>query len=205
MSNEEEIIKIVLIGDEGVGKTSIISRYKNDTSIENMETSLGASFCGKKIQIGDKTVLINIWDTAGQEKYHSISISFYRDAKIVCLVYDITNQDSFVNLKEKWLKDVQNYGEKNTILAVVGNKLDLYEKEQVIEEEAREFAKEKNAIFKLTSAQSGAGINNLFESLIKKYLSLKFESKEKEKKNERTQSFRLGIDKNDKYYKKKCC
>ena len=205
MSNEEEIIKIVLIGDEGVGKTSIISRYKNDTSIENMETSLGASFCGKKIQIGDKTVLINIWDTAGQEKYHSISISFYRDAKIVCLVYDITNQDSYVNLKEKWLKDVQNYGEKNTILAVVGNKLDLYEKEQVIEEEAREFAKEKNAIFKLTSAQSGAGINNLFESLIKKYLSLKFESKEKEKKNERTQSFRLGIDKNDKYYKKKCC
>ena len=205
MSNKEEIIKIILIGDEGVGKTRIISRYKYGRFIEDMEKFSGNSYCHKEIQIGDKTVQLDIWDTAGQEKYHSISISFYRDAKIVCLVYDITNQDSYVNLKEKWLKDVQNYGEKNTILAVVGNKLDLYEKEQVIEEEAREFAKEKNAIFKLTSAQSGAGINNLFESLIKKYLSLKFESKEKEKKNERTQSFRLGIDKNDKYYKKKCC
>ena len=206
MSNEEEIIKIVLIGDEGVGKTSIISRYKNDTSIENMETSLGASFCGKKIQIGDKTVLINIWDTAGQEKYHSISISFYRDAKIVCLVYDITNQDSFVNLKEKWLKDVQNYGEKNTILAVVGNKFDLFEKEQVTEKEAREFAEKRGAIFMSTSCENGGdNIKELFESLAKKYLSLKYNSKLNEMKNERTQSFRLGIDKNDKYYKKKCC
>ena len=205
MSNKEEIIKIILIGDEGVGKTRIISRYKYGPFIEDMETFSGNSYCRKEIQIGDKTLQLDIWDTLSQEKYHSISKSFYRDAKIVCLVYDITNKKSFVNLKEKWLKDVQNYGEKNTILAVVGNKLDLYEKEQVIEEEAREFAKEKNAIFKLTSAQSGAGINNLFESLIKKYLSLKFESKEEEKKNERTQSFRLGIDKNDKYYKKKCC
>ena len=205
MSNEEEIIKIILIGDEGVGKTSIISRYKNDTSIENMETSLGASFCGKKIQIGDKTVLINIWDTAGQEKYHSISISFYRDAKIVCLVYDITNQDSYVNLKEKWLKDVQNYGEKNTILAVVGNKSDLYLKEQVNEEEAEKFADEKNAIFMLTSAQSGVGINKLFDTLAIEYLSTELYPKIKEIKAERTPPFILNNKKNDKCCQKGCC
>ena len=101
---------------------------------------------------------------------------------------------------------MQNYGEKNTILAVVGNKFDLFEKEQVTEEEAREFAEKRGAIFMSTSCENGGdNIKELFESLAKKYLSLKYNSKLNEMKNERTQSFRLGIDKNDKYYKKKCC
>ena len=118
--------------------------------------------------------------------------------KIVCLVYDITNKKSFVNLKEKWLKDVQNYGEKNTILAVVGNKSDLYLKEQVNEEEAEKFAEEKNAIFMLTSAQSGVGINKLFDTLAIEYLSTELYPKIKEIKEERTPPFILNNKKNDK-------
>ena len=81
MSNKEEIIKIILIGDEGVGKTRIISRYKYGPFIEDTETFSGNSHCRKEIQIGDKTLQLDIWDTLSQEKYHSISKSFYRDAK----------------------------------------------------------------------------------------------------------------------------
>ena len=205
MSNKEEIIKIILIGDEGVGKTRIISRYKYGPFIEDMETFSGNSYCRKEIQIGDKTLQLDIWDTLSQEKYHSISKSFYRDAKIVCLVYDITNKKSFVNLKEKWLKDVQNYGEKNTILAVVGNKSDLYLKEQVNEEEAEKFAEENNAIFMLTSAQSGVGINKLFDTLAIEYLSTELYPKIKEIKEERTPPFILNNKKNDKCCQKGCC
>ena len=193
MLNKIEIIKISLLGNFGVGKRSIISRYKAD------------SFREKNLQIGDKTVQLDLWDTASQEKYHSISHIFYKSAYVVCLVYDITNQKSLEDLKEIWYPDLKNYGEKYTVLAVVGNKSDLYEKEEVKEEEARAFAKEIGAIFMLTSAKNGDNIKHLFYILAENYLSQKFKSQVKGVKNERTGSFRLGIDKNDNYYKKKCC
>ena len=201
---EEEGIKITLLGDSRVGKTCIISKYMSNT-FENSDPTSGVDYFEKIIKIGKKEVQLKIWDTAGREKYRAIGKIYYKDVNVVCLIYDITNQDSFVNLKNTWYSDFQEYGKKCNILAVVGNKCDLKEKATVNENEAREFAKEKNAIFMLTSAQSGAGINELFDTLAKNYLSLKFKSKVKEKKEEKTRPFILNNGKNDKCCQKGCC
>ena len=207
LNKEEEVesIKILLIGDEGVGKSLIISRYKYIPFYENMETSFGASYCSKKIQIGDKIVKLNIWHSLSQKRKSSISKLFYKNAFVVCLVYDITNKDSFEDLKNIWYPDLQNNGEKYTILAVVGNKSDLFIEEQITEDEGKQYAKEINAIFMLTSAKTGDAIDILFESLAKKYLSPENKSIIDEMKKERSLSFNLNDIKSDEYCKKKKC
>ena len=204
MSNVDEDIKVALLGDEGVGKTSIISSYCN----KKLNEFEGASHGSKMIKIGDKTVLLNLWDTVGQEKFISLGKIFYENAYIVCLVYDITNKKSFVNLKEKWLKDVQNYGEKNTILAVVGNKSDLYEKGEVEEDEAIEFAEKIGATFQLTSPlNNGGDLERFFKTLVEGYFSSEFRFRPEfiERNQRRAESFKLGKEKTDEYYKKRCC
>ena len=202
---EEESVKLILIGDAGVGKSSIISRYLNNEFDENKVSSVGGSFCTKTIKIGDKQVELGIWDTAGQEIYRSVAKYFYKNAKLVCLVCDITNKDSFINLKDYWYLDFQENGEKSSIFAVVCNKSDLIEKEEINEAQAREFAKEINAIFVLTSAQNGTGIDDLFKSLAEKYLSPEHEPIVNEIKKERSLSFNLKNQKNDGCCKKKKC
>ena len=94
MSGEDEGIKITLLGNPGVGKTCIISRYVENTFVENNESTIGANFSEKTIKRGNKEVTLNIWDTAGQEKFHSLGKHFYKDSYVVILVYDITNQES---------------------------------------------------------------------------------------------------------------
>ncbi len=119
---------------------------------------------------GEK-IRLDLWDTAGQEKYRSIGRHFYKESYIVCLVYDITNKESFKNLKEIWYPELLEYGEKLKIIALIGNKVDKYLEEEVSEEEGKKFAKEINAVFKRTSALNGTGIEDLFEELVDKYLS----------------------------------
>ena len=104
---------------------------------------------------------------------------FYREAYIICLVYDITNKNSFENIKKIWYPAVKQNGEECTILAVVGNKSDLFDKEKVKEDKAREYAKEINGYFFLTSAKEDVGIDNLFMSVVKKYLDPEFQVRSK--------------------------
>ena len=145
--------------------------------------TIGANYSEKVITKNNKEYELNIWDTAGQEKFHSVGKHFYKDAYIVCLVYDITSQDSLVQLKEIWYPDIKKFGEKYTILAVVGNKSDLYENDNLADEnQAKEFAQSINAIFMLTSAKTGDGIEKLFDTLVDKFLSSDFNSKYKEMK-----------------------
>jgi ABC-type antimicrobial peptide transport system permease subunit len=119
---------------------------------------------------------MNVWDTIGQEKYRSFTNLFFKNANIVILVYDITNKKSFEEIKNYWYKEtLDNITNKDVILALIGNKTDLYENEQVSDEEGKKFAKQINAIFKTTSALSNIGINWLFENLGKK-ISQKFEN-----------------------------
>ncbi len=106
MSNEE--INIALLGDTNVGKTSIISRYMENSFNENYLPTFGAHYSENNIIIRDTEVQLNLWDIGGQEEYHSIAKNFYKDAYIVCLVYDITNLNSFNNLKNIWYKDLKN-------------------------------------------------------------------------------------------------
>ena len=202
--------KIVLIGDSGVGKTCIISRFVSGDYNKNMNSTDGASYATKKLVLPKLKTSINldIWDTAGQERYKSLTKFFYKDAAMIIMVYDVTLKTSFDNLKEYWYREVQELSEKNFVLGIAGNKSDLYEREQVSEKEAREYAKSINAVFGLTSAQNNTGIDQLFEDIGMKFLEPNFQEKMEENnkgKNMET-SIKLNKKKNkkhDKEHKKK--
>jgi len=214
--------KLVFIGDPGVGKTCIISRFLKGTFDAEQITTVGASYATKTIKISEtnESLTLDIWDTAGQEKYRSLTRIFFQGAKLAILVYDITRKDSFENLKNVWLKELKDHADKNVVLGVAGNKSDLYEKEEVPEQEAREFAKSIGAIFCLTSAQSNSGIEELFEEMGKKFLDpnstinesenqnldqahkQKKDEKKKEKKEEQKNIQLKNVKKKE---KKNCC
>ena len=202
--------KIVLIGDSGVGKTCIISRFVSGDFNKNTNSTDGASYATKKLVLPKLKTSINldIWDTAGQERYKSLTKFFYKDAAMIIMVYDVTLKTSFDNLKEYWYREVQELSEKNFVLGIAGNKSDLYEREQVSEKEAREYAKSINAVFGLTSAQNNTGIDQLFEDIGMKFLEPNFQEKIEENnkgKNMET-SIKLNkkkIKKHDKEHKKK--
>ena len=171
MDPEEIGIKVTLIGESSVGKTSIINRYTKNAFTQEMESTLGANYSQKKITLHKQKIRMDLWDTAGQEKYRAIGRHFYKESYIVCLVYDITNRDSFEKLKSVWFPELKEYGEKLKILALVGNKLDKYLDEDVNDEEAKKFAEEINAFFTKTSAMEGTNIEDLFNTLAEKYLT----------------------------------
>lgn len=178
-----ESCKVVLIGESGVGKTSIISRFINDTFDPNTITSLGASFISKTITIEGKPIKFDIWDTAGQEKYRSLAKIFFKDAQIVIFVYDITNKKSFEEIKAYWYEQTKaNSAIPNQIFAIASNKSDLYGNEQVDNKEGREYAAKIKAIFKETSALSSTGIDDLFRLVGKKYLNPDFDYLEEDRK-----------------------
>ena len=170
--DKDEIgIKVTLIGESSVGKTSIINRYTRNAFTQELESTLGANYSQKKIELHGKKIRMDLWDTAGQEKYRAIGRHFYKESYIVCLVYDISNLDSFEKLKEVWYPELKEHGEKLRILALVGNKIDKYLEEEVKEEDAKKFANEINAINKRTSAMEGTNIEDLFTTLAEKYLT----------------------------------
>lgn len=208
MDDELESVKITLIGNSGVGKTCIIARYIDNTFNENCDSTIGANYSQKIIRKNNKDIQVDIWDTAGQEKYHALGKHFYKDSYIVCLVYDITVKSSFESLKDIWYPDLKKYGEKYTVLAIVGNKCDKYEFEEVEEATARAFAKEIGATFSLTSAKTGDGIEKLFDTVVNIYLSPEFYPKASEMIKNRGQSFAVNKDDDNadgKKKKKKCC
>ena len=179
MEDENETIKILLLGNYDVGKTGLIKRYLENTfDEENNNIASGSKFSRKVINKNGKEYELQIWDTAGQEKFHAVSKHFYKDAYIICLVYDITNQESLDSLKLIWYPDVKKYGEKYVILAVVGNQCHLYDYDYLADEnKAKEFAQSIGAIFKLTSPKTGEGVEELFDTLVNKFLSSEFQSK----------------------------
>ena len=179
--------KVVLLGDSGVGKTCIISRYISGAFDQNSPSTNGASYASKIINFEqlNKQISLDIWDTAGQEKYKSLTKFFYKDAAVAILVYDITRRDSFENLTNYWYKQLLENGEKNIVLGVAGNKCDLYENEVVTENEAKEFADKIGAIFELTSAANNTGITELFQDVGSKYLDPNFQQKIKDVEDEK--------------------
>jgi small GTP-binding protein len=175
-SIEEESIKVVLIGESGVGKTSIIAQFTKGLFNQDIMSTNGATFSTKKklFKNSNKYLSFEIWDTAGQEKYRSLAKMFFKDATVALIVYDITNTKSFNEIKDYWLNLVRENGPKKIIMYIVGNKCDLSDREAVKEEIAREYAKSENVPFWLTSAKDSIGIDELFEELGNKYLSPDF-------------------------------
>ena len=206
MSEPDYSVKISLIGSSGVGKTCVLNRFSKNLYADNPNSTLSASFSEKVVKIGDKIVKCDLWDTAGQEKYRTVGKMFYKDSYIIFLVYSITNKKSFEEIQSIWYPDVKKFGEQFQIIGVVGNKCDLFEEEQVSEEDGRKFAEEINAKFFLVSAKSGVNINTMFESLIEEYLGEKFqyyvEKIQKDKETRRNFSIsQIDLQKN----KRKCC
>ena len=172
MTDEKTIesYKIVLIGESGVGKTSLISQLMDQTFQLDQQSTTGGTFSTKTALCDNSRILkLEIWDTAGQERYRSLTTMFYKDANAAVLVYDITRKDSFEQLEEYWTKQIKENSPSDIILAVCGNKSDLIEKEDVNEDTARKFAQSLGAIFVSTSAKSMEQVNNLFIQLVKLY------------------------------------
>ena len=168
--SDTESLKIVLIGESGVGKTSIISQFIDQIFQDDQQSTIGGTFSTKTIKCSNgKTLKFEIWDTAGQEKYRSVTKMFYKDADVAVLVYDITNKYSFEELQKYWVQQVKDSSPKDIILAIIANKSDLIEREEVDEADARNYANEINALFALTSAKNNFGVDDLFLEIAKKY------------------------------------
>ena len=170
MTEGVESFKVVLVGESGVGKTSIITQFIDQTFQEDQQSTTGGTFSTKSVICdGGKVLKFEIWDTAGQERYRALTKMFYKDANAAIMVYDITRKDSFEELKTYWSQQIKECSPEGIILAISANKSDLIEQEAVDEEEARNFGKELGAIFMNTSAKNTQGINSLFEEIAKKY------------------------------------
>ena len=207
--------KVVLIGKSGVGKTSIISRYITDTFKDSLMTTPGANFITKKVEFPQykKSIKFEIWDTAGQERYRSLAKVFYNNAAACLLVFDITNKDSFDDIKNYWIPEIKENGQKDIILALAGNKSDNYLKEQVSDNEGKALAKEINAIYMRTSAKLNSSIDEIFNSIGNKFLNPEMEitsnltREEMIQKSEklRRDKIKLNNNSNNNKNKKKCC
>ena len=149
--NQNEI-KAILLGNAGVGKTNLINRAIGLKFDENYNSTSSGIFRTKKIEIGNKIYTVNLWDTAGQEIYRSITKIFVKRSKIVIFVYDITDKKSFDDL-EGWIKMCKDLLDNDYICGIAGNKMDLYSIEQVTENEARKFAENQKMKFQLVSAK----------------------------------------------------
>ena len=176
--------KIVVIGDQNSGKTSIVNRYSLGTFNSDVQNTIGVEFTHKILE--DETK-ISIWDTAGQERYRSVTGSFYRNSEVVVFVYDIHSRQTFLNLGQ-WWREYIAYGEKESILFLVGNKTDL--ERTVTQEEAKSWAAQYGMSYVETSALDGKGVNKLFDKIVGKLNELPKVCKEKIELRDRPKSDR---------------
>ena len=203
MDFNDTTCKVVLVGDTGVGKTCIIKRFVNNEFSEIMEATISSTYICKTIDSKKykKSITYDIWDTAGQEMYRSLSQSFYLNTSIGILVYDITERDSFNSIKDYWYPQLIETGEENMIIGIAANKCDLFQEEEVSKEEGEKYAKSIGAVFQLTSCSENIGIDDLFQECGEKYF-------EANKLFHKTESIKIKKDIHNnkkKKKKKKCC
>ena len=179
-------IKIIVVGSMAVGKTCLIAHYQTGKFLSDIPSTCGSSFVQIKKTVNGKKYTLNLWDTAGQEKYRALAKVYYKSANAVVLVYDITSAESFKVMKEYWYEQVKEVDTENFIIAIAANKSDLYEERKVEDKEGEEFAQSIGAIFVPTSAKNESGATALFENIARKILdpSFAFVDEEKKKKLE---------------------
>ena len=171
MSEEDIGIKVILLGESSVGKTSLIKVSIGKKFNASELTTYSANYSIKKFNYNGKEYNFNLWDTIGQEKYRALTKMFFKDTKIVILVYDITAEKSFKELDYWYNQIVNELGTEGYSLAVVGNKKDLFKQEKVKEPQGKNFAESKNAKFKLTSAKDDPlSFNSLLEQMFKEFI-----------------------------------
>ncbi|KAG7457924.1 RAB11a, member RAS oncogene family, like [Megalops cyprinoides] len=169
MTNREDeydyLFKVVLIGDSGVGKSNLLSRFtRNEFNLESKST-IGVEFATRSIQVEGKTIKAQIWDTAGQERYRAITSAYYRGAVGALLVYDIAKHLTYENA-ERWLKELQDHADSNIVIMLVGNKSDLRHLRAVPTDEARAFAEKHGLSFLETSALDSSNVELAFQTIL---------------------------------------
>ncbi|CAI8011425.1 Ras-related protein Rab-6A [Geodia barretti] len=153
--------KLVFLGEQSVGKTSLITRFMYDSFDSTYQATIGIDFLSKTMYLEDRTVRLQLWDTAGQERFRSLIPSYIRDSTVAVVVYDITNGNSFQQVS-KWIEDVRAERGTDVIIMLVGNKTDLQDKRQVSMEEGERRANDLNVMFIETSAKAGYNVKQLF-------------------------------------------
>ncbi|KAI0275909.1 ras-domain-containing protein [Russula aff. rugulosa BPL654] len=179
--------KIVLLGDQSVGKTSLITRFMYDTFDNTYQATIGIDFLSKTLYLDDRTVRLQLWDTAGQERFRSLIPSYIRDSTVAIVVFDITNRQSFLSTT-KWIDDVRSERGNDVMVVLVGNKADLSDKRQVTLEEATAKAQELGIMFMETSAKAGHNVKSLF-----KKIAMSLPGMEKDNQNTDTQNTKIDV------------
>ncbi|KAG7474567.1 ras-related protein Rab-11A-like [Solea senegalensis] len=169
MTNREDeydyLFKVVLIGDSGVGKSNLLSRFtRNEFNLESKST-IGVEFATRSIQVEGKTIKAQIWDTAGQERYRAITSAYYRGAVGALLVYDIAKHLTYENA-ERWLKELQDHADSNIVIMLVGNKSDLRHLRAVPTDEAKAFSEKHGLSFLETSALDSSNVELAFQTIL---------------------------------------
>jgi small GTP-binding protein len=198
--------KVVFLGDKNVGKTTIINQYINNRFLDNVEPTFSACFYQKSLNINGTKINFDIWDTAGEEAYRSLTKIFLNRANICILVYDTTKEKTFENIKNVWYNLILDHLDKEEIIFVlVGNKNDLYDQQEISAQEANLYAKEINAIYDELNALSNEKINILMEKIAKKFIK-KQENNKSLSSSSLSKSTKLFNSINNKQKtNKKCC
>ncbi|CAF0921972.1 unnamed protein product [Brachionus calyciflorus] len=162
--------KIMLIGDSGVGKTCLLVRFKDDTFLScNFIATVGIDFKNKIVTIDNKKCKLQIWDTAGQERFRSVTHAYYRDAQALLLLYDVTNQSSFDNVRA-WLSEIRQYAEEDVVIMLLGNKVDKANR-IITKEQGEKLAKQFEVSFMETSAKTGQNVELAFMAVARALIS----------------------------------
>jgi Ras-related protein Rab-1A len=167
MTEYDYLFKILIIGDSGVGKSCILLRFSEDTFSESYISTIGVDFKISMLTLDGKVIKLQIWDTAGQERFRTITSSYYRGSHGIIIVFDITNLDSFDNIRQ-WLQEIQHYSNERVSKLLVGNKSDLDYKRQVSYETAKEYADSLGLDYIETSAKNADNIDNAFVRMASK-------------------------------------
>ena len=166
MVNFDYLLKYIIIGDAAVGKSNLLLRYVHGQFKPEYQLTIGVEFGAKNINISSKVFRIQIWDTAGQENFRSITRAYYKNSVCALVVYDISSRDSFNNVTS-WIEDCKNQSPKTIFMVLVGNKCDLEDKRQVSYEEGKELADKNELLFFESSAKDGINVEEIFENSAK--------------------------------------
>lgn len=202
--NYDYLIKLLLIGDSGVGKTCLLLRFAEDQFIPSYITTIGIDFRIKTIDYNGKKVKLQIWDTAGQERFRSITTSYYRGAQGIILVYDVTKESSFNNI-QNWMQCIEKYAMSSVVKILIGNKCDNIDNVIVDNKRAHLLANNYNINFFTTSAKNDINVSESFMCITKLILEKMFQTIKEKNEEECPKDFPIGIEEESNSEASACC
>ncbi|GAA5808954.1 hypothetical protein MFLAVUS_002354 [Mucor flavus] len=164
MTTQIPSVKLVLLGESSVGKSSILTRYATDTFSEGKEATIGAAFFARVCTTPARTIKFEIWDTAGQERFHSLAPMYYRNALAAMVVFDVTKYSTFERAQH-WVSELQRQANPQLLITLVGNKTDIEER-QVTNQEAKDYATQTSLLYIETSARLGTNVSHVFTEIV---------------------------------------